>query len=213
MTEPKDPRVEWIVAFTKAQGLLPTIGKESRVNTGQYQYTYAALPDILDAISPVLRANGLVLTQSVAGTTGSVEIETRIYHKAGWVETFGPTTIGVSGNAQAVGSAITYARRYALTAALGIAPDDDDDGQSARPVSEEIENTRPITAKDVLWDRAQIFTNWDRDTKIEKINEAKVALAIDEISTDDLAGRIFDHLVGNYQEQLPIAIETEEGYQ
>jgi len=60
-------------------------------------------------------------------------VSTTIWHTSGESVTFGPVLLAVAGDARAAGSAVTYARRYSLTAALGIAPDDDDDGAAAKP--------------------------------------------------------------------------------
>ena len=59
---------------------------------------------------------------------------TRIYHSDGWVEKFGPLQIFSGSTPQQAGSAITYGRRYALSAALGIAADEDNDGaETSKP--------------------------------------------------------------------------------
>ena len=94
-------------------------------------YSYAGLPDIIDLVKPKLHKNGLTITQSIQGSLGEVAVETRIHHTGGHVEVFGPLVLPAGRDAQAAGSAITYARRYALCAALGIAPDEDDDGAKA----------------------------------------------------------------------------------
>ena len=127
---------EWVKAFRAAQGDFPPISKGTSVTIPtsggrDYSYKYAALPDILDAVSKALDAHGLTVAQSVSGDGSMIAVETRIYHDAGHVELFGPLTLRVTADAKAAGSAITYARRYALCAALNIAPDEDDDGARA----------------------------------------------------------------------------------
>lgn len=127
---------EWTEAFLKAQAEFPEIdkGKTASIptkNGGSYQYQYADLPDVLGAVRPVLNANGLAVAQVLGGDADSVSVTTRIYHASGHVEEFGPLTLPSGGTDQAAGSAVTYARRYGLAAALGIAPDEDDDGAGA----------------------------------------------------------------------------------
>lgn len=156
----KDPFMEWIDAFTNAQEAMPLIGKGSTVDAGPYTYSYASLPDILEKVRPVLLSYGLSIAQSVTFDTG-VQVETRIYHVGGHVEVFGPLGIPGGGNAQAIGSAITYARRYALCAALGIAPDEDDDGvQASKPP----EDASQWLAKEVeqfkLWTPEEVKQAW-----------------------------------------------------
>lgn len=128
----KDPKQEWAAAFVKACAEMPPIAKNKVVNTGKFSYSYADLPDIVDAVRPVLATHGLGIGQTVeASGPGTVAVTTRIFHSAGHSESFGPLTLPAGNDAQSAGSAITYARRYSLCAALGIAADEDDDGAQA----------------------------------------------------------------------------------
>lgn len=127
---------EWTEAFLTAQAEFPEIpkNKTARIDTkggGSYSYQYADLPDVLGVVRPILNANGLAVAQVLGGDAEGITVTTRIYHKSGHFEEFGPLTLPSGGTAQAAGSAVTYARRYGLAAALGIAPDEDDDGVSA----------------------------------------------------------------------------------
>ena len=76
------------------------------------------------------------LGQKVRHADGGLIVETILAHQSGETYSFGELfmPVGVAkgmNQAQAFGSAETYARRYALSAALGVVADDDDDGQSA----------------------------------------------------------------------------------
>lgn len=66
---------------------------------------------------------------------GRLLIRTRIIHSSGECMEFGPLAGSVGGEWRSIGSGITYARRYALAAALGIAADEDDDAATAPPPS------------------------------------------------------------------------------
>jgi len=125
----------WAEAFAAAQAEMPDIPKTCTATiptkSGGYDYRYADLPSILSAVRPVLHKHGLSVAQEVAGEVGTVAVSTIIFHTSGFERRFGPLTLAVAGDARAAGSAITYARRYSLTAALGIAPDDDDDAAVA----------------------------------------------------------------------------------
>ncbi len=123
--------IAWVEAFTKAQAEFPTIPKTKTADMGTYSYTYADLGDIIDAVGPILNKNGLAFAQSAVTQDGKVGIETRIYHTAGHVEVFGPLYLPAGNDARSAGSAVTYARRYSLTAALGITSDEDADGAGA----------------------------------------------------------------------------------
>jgi hypothetical protein len=108
--------------------------KDAKADTGRFSYTYATLPAILDLVRPILAGHGLAVTQDVTMADGSLMVFTTIRHTSGELINFGPIIGRPGGDWQALGSAITYARRYALTAALGIAADDDDDAQATKPV-------------------------------------------------------------------------------
>lgn len=105
--------------------------KKSKTNP-HLRNSYADMGDILDAISPALVKHGLMPVQSVEKPENGISVTTRIIHESGqWIE-YGPTTLPVEkATAQAAGSAVTYCRRYALSAALCLVADDDDDGNSA----------------------------------------------------------------------------------
>jgi hypothetical protein len=126
------------LALTKALGELSDIrkGKEAKVQMksgGSYGYKYADLADVLQTIRQVLSSNGLAVLQSpVSHDNDTISIYTIIVHSSGQQMTFGPLTLPAGRTAQETGSAITYARRYALLACLGLAAEDDD-GASAAP--------------------------------------------------------------------------------
>ena len=111
-------------------------GKEAKISTkagGSYGYKYADLADVIQQIRPVLATHGLAVLQSpVSHDNDTVSIYTTLIHRTGQQMTFGPLTLPAGRTAQETGSAITYARRYALLSCLGLAAEDDD-GASAAP--------------------------------------------------------------------------------
>jgi hypothetical protein len=120
---------EALVAFQKD---LPHVGKESTADTGKFSYSYAALPDIFEAVLPALTANGLSFTAAPAMTEHGFVLRFSLLHTAGHRED-GAYPLPDPGKAtpQQIGSAITYGRRYCFCAVTGIAPDEDDDGAAA----------------------------------------------------------------------------------
>jgi hypothetical protein len=130
--DPKEDerRAEWAAAVVAALAEMPTVAKNKTAATGSYSYQYADLPSILEAVRPVLARHGLAISQEVSTHDGYIQVTTLLLHKGGHWEAYGPLAMPAGQNAQASGSAITYARRYALTAVLGIAAEDDDDGQA-----------------------------------------------------------------------------------
>lgn len=117
-------------AMIKARGEFQSI-KKTKTNP-HLKNRYADLGDILDAIGPALAKYRLLPIQSVEKPENGISVTTRIIHESGqWIE-FGPTALPVEKpSPQVAGSAITYARRYALSAALCLVADDDDDGNGS----------------------------------------------------------------------------------
>ena len=105
---------------------------------GSYGYSYADLSDIIEATATALAKHGLVIIQEpeVVGDGGRqmVIISGCIAHKSGGVYQLRPLSMPIAGGtAQAIGSAVSYARRYQLSAVLNLAASaDDDDGQAAQ---------------------------------------------------------------------------------
>lgn len=97
-----------------------------------FKSKYADLGSVFEAIRGPLAENNLTVWQDLGSDERGVTCKTRIVHKSGqWVE-FGPLSIPASKqDAQGLGSAATYARRYGLSAALGVVADLDDDGNAA----------------------------------------------------------------------------------
>lgn len=93
---------------------------------------YVQLEGVVDAIDRALTDTGLAYTQEVVSEGNQVSVTTLILHSSGQFIELGPLSVPVAKNdAQAFGSAETYARRYSLSAAFGITSDLDDDGTAA----------------------------------------------------------------------------------
>ena len=93
---------------------------------------YVQLEGVVDAIDHALPDTGLAYTQEVVSEGNQVSVTTLIFHSSGQFIELGPLSVPVAKNdAQAFGSAETYARRYSLSAAFGITSDLDDDGTAA----------------------------------------------------------------------------------
>jgi len=125
-------------ALAKAQAAFPPVKRTRQVDVetktgGHYSYRYAALEDILAAVRPHLAEHGLALTQVLDHDAAGAVLRTELRHVAGGL-IGGAYPLEAAGlSAQELGSLITYVRRYAVTALLGIATEDDDDGQAAGP--------------------------------------------------------------------------------
>jgi hypothetical protein len=120
---------ELAAAAAKAQAELRPAAKDAR--NAHFGSKYADHAAIVEA-SKVYPRHGIAIFQDVTVGDPGVAVTTRLTHTSGqWLE-FGPLVVPVGKrDAHGVGSAATYAKRYALASALGIAADDDDDGNAA----------------------------------------------------------------------------------
>ncbi|MDR4987122.1 ERF family protein [Bacillus cereus] len=97
-----------------------------------FKNNYATLDTIIDEIRPILSKNGLSIMQIPSGDGQNVTLKTLLLHESGeWLESDELTMKPVKNDPQAVGSCITYARRYSLAAFLSLNTGEDDDGNGA----------------------------------------------------------------------------------
>lgn len=133
-----------VEALVKAQAAYTPVEKKrtARIASqkGNYEYSYADLADIMEMLRPILAANGLAISHSI-DPDGELMLTTRLYHTSGeWISTTLPVHSG--GTPQALGSNLTYMRRYSVAMLLGVVTEDDEDAQGAtieRPPAREPE--------------------------------------------------------------------------
>jgi hypothetical protein len=120
---------EIAAALAKAQAGMKNAAL-NKVNP-HFRSKYADLAGIRDTVIPALAAQGIAAVQTLDFNDGNtVYVCTRLMHTSGqWVESLCP--LPNVPDMQKMGSAITYARRYSLSAICGIAADEDDDGNEA----------------------------------------------------------------------------------
>jgi len=160
-----------------------------------YQSTYAPLNDILDDVRPVLNKHGIVLLQNLSYIDTAIIVSVCLLHESGeWIEQDGLRVPLEKQTAQSAGISVTYGRRYVVSAMLGIASDEDTDGNGEEKTkkctttesikkafhgTEIIDEDKKLKAlshniqtkfKELKWNRKQILDkcnmyNWD-DIKI-----------------------------------------------
>ncbi|HXJ63540.1 MAG TPA: ERF family protein [Actinomycetota bacterium] len=126
------------LAYVAAWAELTNAPKDGKANYG----TYTTLPALLDHIKGPLTANGIAVMQEAVTTELGVGCLTRLVHTSGQFYEFGPLTFPGGDTPQKGGSAETYARRYQLSAAVGVAADEDDDGAAASKTKKTPEPTQ-----------------------------------------------------------------------
>ena len=121
---------ELIGALSKAQGTITSALKNKK--NAFFKSSYADLPAVWDACRAPLSNNGLAIVQMIEGSEDKMYLVTILGHSSNqWIKSKLPIILGPKKDQQALGSCITYARRYALSAMVGICQDDDDDGEKA----------------------------------------------------------------------------------
>lgn len=133
---------ELAASLSKAQGKFPILQKRTKA----YNYMYADLAEILECVKDVLYENGLsltseidwsipMLTMTLMHTSGqSISCSIKIIYRAS----------EKVNEMQAMGSSLTYARRYAISCLLNLAADkeSDDDGEKSSPKNHHQEQER-----------------------------------------------------------------------
>ena len=136
-------------AFVKAQkGFAPAL----KTNTNpHFKSKYVGLDGCVEAVIDSLNSNGIALIQNTHESESGVIVETIFLLESGEMTSAGKLHVpAAKQDPQGYGSALTYARRYSLMAACGIAPEDDDGnaGTAARNAIQKA--AKPVTAD--VWD-------------------------------------------------------------
>lgn len=166
-------------ALVKAQKAFGPALKSS--SNPHFKSKYADLAACVEAVIDGLNANGIALIQKQHPHEGGVAVETIFVHESGESMSAGVLTVpAAKQDPQGYGSALTYARRYSLMAACGIAPEDDDGNAASKTkttkppaertvlmkfvnqLQDHIANDRELGALqlyDEAWDRGEEFAN------------------------------------------------------
>lgn len=142
-----------------------------------YKSKYADLAEVLNTVRPVFAKHGLSVTQFPSYADGLVSVRTVLMHKSGqWMA--GDASAPASKlDAQGVGSAITYLRRYSLAAVAGVAQEDDDGNAAVKPAN----NVKPIDTKAQEEEARLNAHNAAVARNMESVQAIKQYIASDEI--------------------------------
>lgn len=186
---------ELAVALNKAQADFMVAKKDAK--NPFFKSKYATLNAVYEAVAEALLKNGLSVIQPIVGDA----VETTIIHTSGqFITSSCPIVCAKQNDPQAMGSAITYARRYSLASLLGVMTDEDDDGEKAMarpapkqsvkeaPKAEKKQKKEPETPQCLLTlskfrekmngikDGSIDITKPDNQKKIQFVSELKTAL-------------------------------------
>lgn len=190
-------------ALVAALADLTTVDTDRTADAGSYKYKYADLGDIVKDTRPVLAQHGVVALTPLGAHGNELAVTVILLHSSGESMEFGPFPFPHGRDAQATGSMVTYHRRYALLAALGMATGDDDAGAAAAPRQKEPErvplphgltqrlDSLPAEAQERLKTWAEKAGEHDiRNVPAAWVEAVERAIAAEERKTpNDLAGR------------------------
>lgn len=175
------------LAVAAVQRVVQPALKDKTAEAGKFAYDYADLESVWATCREALSTNGLAVFQPPAAEGARVVLTTLLVHgeSGQWMRSE-LEMIAQGGNAQAIGSAISYARRYSLMGMLGlVAKDEDDDGQKSqeRPAPTTrapVEAPRPLTYDEIV-------------AKLEEASSTKTVMAVVKRWVDPEAGANADH--------------------
>jgi hypothetical protein len=130
-------KVETVSLVAVLAQVLPTLGAvHKNKKNPAFKSSYADLSAVLEAITPISE-HGLWFRQTPVQIDGGIGIETFYVHECGEELSAGITPVPVNKNdAQGLGSAMSYGRRYGLLTAFGLSAEDDDGNAAARGQSQ-----------------------------------------------------------------------------
>jgi len=142
-------------------------------NNPFFKSKYADLGSCLEAVNDALLNNGIALYQQTFEDQTGVLVQTVMLHESGESINFGLLHVpAAKQDPQGYGSALTYARRYSLITACGIAPEDDDGNAASKPVKKSITPTSGVIDNlstdqqtSAIDDAALICSLWDSGDK------------------------------------------------
>ncbi|UGS26363.1 ERF family protein [Microbacterium resistens] len=130
-------------ALAAFQAEVPSVRKDNEAAVTakdggrSYRYRYADLSDVTEAALPLLGKHGLSFVAAPTQTKRGFVLKYALRHESGGVIKGTYPLPAASAAPQALGAAITYARRYSLCAVTGVAPGGDDDDAHATPTAEQ----------------------------------------------------------------------------
>ena len=102
-----------------------------------FKNRYISLGKVVETLKPILNEKGLLLSQIPVSLVGTPALQTVLYHPESDTSIEGVVPLVLDkATSQALGSAITYTRRYALLSMLSLVADEDDDGAAASTTGE-----------------------------------------------------------------------------
>lgn len=135
-------------ALAKAQSLIKPAIYDS--NNPHFRSRYASLTSVMEACRDALSANQIAVIQDAEVNDKTVTVTTMLLHASGEFISSSLSMPFAQATPQAIGSSLTYAKRYSLSSLVGITSDEDDDGEagSNSPKSQGFKDVQVTPAKE-----------------------------------------------------------------
>ena len=189
-------------AIIALQSQMTTIKRDKEVKTGKYSFKYAPLDTIMEIMKPLFLVNGLAIVQAV----NADNLTSRLIHTSGeWIES--ETFLNRDhANMQGFGGEVTFKRRYALSALIGLVSDDDNDAPASKKGI--VSGPRTGIGQDLPEDW-KIYLSDLADDVSSRVNAGRVAQAIelidDALLDDDQRIYLEDKLASNIRSAIKAA--------
>ena len=171
------------VALHRFHGLMGKVGKDA--TNPHFKNKYASLSNIIEATTPHLNAVGLSIIQLPCESG----LETMLLHTSGeYISSVSLTPCKDASNPQALGSALTYAKRYSYAGALNLNIDEDDDANAATVAPKQVAQPKPQPKVVPKAERIIVSEGDETFLKIVKaVSEGKATIqqAIDKYSISE----------------------------
>lgn len=159
-----------------------------------FKSEYVPLENVAEAITESATKHGLAFSQYATTTeTGNVSVGTIVFHESGEFIEFPPLILKPENTKpQSIGSAITYAKRYSLSAVFGITSDKDDDGNKVNGNGEPQKQPQKRNQKQAQNDEPDIHAIVEKYVQQLEILGVKRADVVEYVCNKHNVGNMFD---------------------
>lgn len=212
--KPAQPdRAELFTALAEAQKQIVNAEHDAEADAGSYQYKYATLAAVLNAVRGPLADNGLSLIQITDDPgQGMLGIRTILAHSSGQTISDHITMSPPKMDPQGIGSCRTYMRRYAAMAICGIAGAHDDDAEATKVDPDDYERITAKEADQILYKADELFDDradeaiakmLERVFGVSHVSEIKAGEATVAITNLENARKLMDKRVKKGADDKP----------
>lgn len=159
-----------------------------------FKSEYVPLENVAEAITESATKHGLAFSQYATTTeTGNVSVGTIVFHEIGEFIEFPPLILKPENTKpQSIGSAITYAKRYSLSAVFGITSDKDDDGNKANGNGEPQKQQQKRNQKQAQNDEPDVHAIVEKYVQQLAVLGVKRADVVEYVCNKHNVGNMFD---------------------